>query len=257
MNNRTLSSEQRQRFARNGFLVIRDAIPEDILEPVREGVFETLPEDLNDFESLSEGPNERHEWRQVEDGDPFDRLNQHLYGYATELVGGDKLSPKAPFTQIAARYPTGEYPGPWDHPSPVWDAEHHVDAVDDSGEPQPFTVSVGAYIEDVAPRSGGFTVWPGSHWHVAERVSEHGTPALQKIEPVTDAIDAPFEVSGEAGTIFFFHHLLVHSGGVHLGRQPRLAAFTRFLRSGIVDTFEETLDEPFRYWEGLGDENTA
>lgn len=248
-----LTSEQRHRFARNGFLVVRDALPEDVLEPVRDEVLDTLPEELNDFEALADGPNERHEWREVDDGDPFDRLNEYLYGYGSDLVGGDELDRKAPFTQIAARYPTGKHPGPWDHPSPVDDADHHVDAVDDSGDPQPFTVSVGAYVEDVAPRSGGFTVWPGSHWQIAERVSEHGTSALQEIDPVIDSIDAPFEVSGQAGTVILFHHLLVHSGGVHLGRRPRLATFTRFLRADIADTFEETLDEPFRHWESLGE----
>ncbi len=251
MASNTLSTEQQQRFVCNGFLVLREAIPEDVLESVCNEITNTLPEELNDFEKLASGPKKRHEWIETEDDSPFDKLNQHLYKYASEIVG-DKLNPTTPLTQISARYPTGKHPGSQNRPSPIEGVYHHIDAIDnESGNLQPFSVGVGTYINEVAPRSGGFCVWPGSHWHAAERVSEHGMVALQDVDPIINSTNAPFEVTGQAGTIFLYHHLLVHGGGVHLGRQPRLATFTRFLREDIGDTFKDSIKEPFKFCEGL------
>ena len=79
-------------------------------------------------------------------------------------------------------------------------------------------LQMSAYIDDLPPNSGGFTVWPGSHsriwrdqWdaflegekhtdkHLAERKSGgYNDPVIQRIKVDTQ----PFDSHGPAGTVF-------------------------------------------------------
>ncbi len=90
-------------------------------------------------------------------------------------------------------------------------------------------LQVTAYIDDLPPDSGGFTVWPGSHsriWHdqwqaflegekhtddhLAERKSGgYNDPVIQRIKRDTQPVDC----HGPAGTVVLWHTKILHIAG--------------------------------------------
>lgn len=253
MSDTVLSRVQRERFARNGFVVLRNAVPQTLLDKAHSVVSETVPEDLNDFEAMAGGPEDRHYWNDLDDMAPFRPLNDHLQEYAEELVGTGQLASPGEFAQVAIRYPTGKFPGDSDRPMTTTHGNPHVDIFDESGGLQPFTIAATTYLSDVQPRGGGLTVWPGTHWRVAEYLSEHGleTFSNEQVKQILHPQSSPFEVCGPAGTVVLWHNLLVHTGGCNLGREPRIASFTRFKRHDEKETSHDAAIHPFKYLCGV------
>ena len=88
-------------------------------------------------------------------------------------------------------------------------------------------------VDDVAPSSGGFTVWPTSHvamyrahtdeWHWSATADNQATFDAQV------AAIQPAEIVGKAGDVCFMHGRMIHSGGVHKNPDMvRLAMFADF-----------------------------
>ena len=104
-------------------------------------------------------------------------------------------------------------------------------------------VNACAYLSDVAPRSGGFTVYPGSHLRL---FSEHRYEANWSPLPSHDstmrevaATIEPVEITASGGSVVFWHGRLLHSGGVHFGRDIRWAAFADYTHDRPTLTAEE------------------
>ena len=90
-------------------------------------------------------------------------------------------------------------------------------------------LQMSAYIDDLPPNSGGFTIWPGSHsriwreqWeaflegekhtdkHLAERkAGGYNDPVIQRIKVDTQ----PFDCHGPAGTVVLWHTKILHMAG--------------------------------------------
>ena len=85
-----------------------------------------------------------------------------------------------------------------------------------------------AYVDDLPPDSGGFTVWPGSHsriwraqWqaflegakhmdeHLAGRKPGYNDPVIQRIKRDTQPVDC----HGPAGTAVLWHTKILHIAG--------------------------------------------
>ena len=93
-------------------------------------------------------------------------------------------------------------------------------------------LNVCVYLDDVPPRSGGFTVYPGSHrimfqahryeanWSPTDSFSDAMQEVVRKITPV--------EFVGNQGDVVFWHGRTVHSAGVHIGDSIRWAVFADF-----------------------------
>ena len=90
-------------------------------------------------------------------------------------------------------------------------------------------LQMSAYIDDVPPNSGGFTVWPGSHtriwkeqWKAFQAGEKHTDKHLAVRnaggynDPVIAAIKAdtqPFDCHGPAGTVVLWHTKILHIAG--------------------------------------------
>ena len=88
------------------------------------------------------------------------------------------------------------------------------------------------YLEDVEPRSGGFTIYPGSA-ELLYPTSEQAFNwvATDRSREVMDFIKrevTPVEFTGKAGDVIFCHGLVVHSAGIHEGSNIRLAVIQDF-----------------------------
>lgn len=100
-----------------------------------------------------------------------------------------------------------------------------------------------AYLDDVPPRSGGFTVYPGSHGIMfrAHRFEANWSPLpdfRDTLRRVVAEIE-PVEFAGEKGDVIFWHGRTVHSAGVHLGDSIRWAVFADFTQDREVLSPEE------------------
>ena len=108
-------------------------------------------------------------------------------------------------------------------------------------------LQMSAYIDDVLPNSGGFTVWPGSHtriwkeqWeafqsgekhtdkHLAvRRAGGYDDPVIAEIKDDTQ----PFDCHGPAGTVVLWHTKILHIAGQNVSsdiiRQATIYGFLK------------------------------
>ncbi|MDE2955165.1 MAG: phytanoyl-CoA dioxygenase family protein, partial [Gemmatimonadota bacterium] len=119
------------------------------------------------------------------------------------------------------------------------------------------------YLCDIKPRSGGFCVWPGTHAKMADYFRSHSLLSVNRqfLDPnappsqihmgtIIDLPD-PMEITGPAGTVIFWHGLMVHSASKNCSRNIRMGLFTRFKWKNWNDLQFETPDDMWEYWEGL------
>ena len=76
-------------------------------------------------------------------------------------------------------------------------------------------------VDDVPPRCGGFTLWPGTHHHFRElwtanvggRISDR--ERYEKVVAQVLAEVNPVEITGKAGDVVFWHGRMMHSAGIN------------------------------------------
>lgn len=278
-----ISDSQKQRFKRNGFIVVRDAVDDDTVESALETVWEGLPVDRDDPESWK-GRNEGSDIPDVPTFESFERLAREVFPYAEALVGEGALAPPndppLEYSHHAGTLVGEDHDGmlsphiSYPREETDWLARetenqgYHVDgyAPDDRfGEDVnylPLTIGTAVYFDDVVPGGGGFTVWPGSHLKTAEYFTSHSYPEYIENQEVHLDLDigSPFEISGEAGDLVLWHHNLVHTAGPNVSDRIRMAAIGRFLHEDILgvmgEDFPETgegLGEPWKQYPALQD----
>ena len=93
-------------------------------------------------------------------------------------------------------------------------------------------LNVCAYLGDVPPRGGGFTLYPGSHRILfrAHQFAANWSPRADFRSAMHRVLRdiQPLEVPGEKGDVIFWHGRTVHSAGAHFGRNIRWAVFADF-----------------------------
>lgn len=93
-------------------------------------------------------------------------------------------------------------------------------------------LNVCVYLDDVPPRSGGFTVYPGSHriMFQAHRFEANWSPSDSFHDAMREVVReiTPVEFAGQQGDVVFWHGRTVHSAGVHIGDSIRWAVFADF-----------------------------
>jgi hypothetical protein len=100
-----------------------------------------------------------------------------------------------------------------------------------------------AYLDDVGPRSGGFTVYPGSHARLfREHRYEANWSPLPSYQSALDEVAStvePLELTAAQGSVIFWHGRLAHAPGIHLSRAIRWAAFADYTHDRPVLTDDE------------------
>jgi len=214
------TSRQRESFAENGFLLVSGLMPDGIPSLAEAALWRATGAD----------PDDRATWpeRTVALGcdDPsvrgcFTREMAEFVDVLSEEARPAWAPPSAGFAIIA--FPT---PGPW-VPQPP-----HIDhALAKDGYrvfPRPMRMASLLYLNDVAPRSGGTVVWPGSHKAI-QALAESDPDRLALMTPLDIALRAELdlgegvEAGGKAGDVLFYHYLTAHSGSSNAGNYPRFA----------------------------------
>ena len=260
-----LSDEQKREFVRDGYLVIEDGIDEPLVDEGSAQIWEAVPEEPDDPESLlgvgSRTPD-------VPSDEPFMTVKRRLYEYCAEMVGEALVAPTEPGMQLALRYPQERRLDTYHDRRPL---TGHLDGYGpgykESGEYSTWEVAAVVYFDDVVDRGGGFTVWPGSHWVAAEYFEEHALNTLGYAVTLP-AIDdeggwdrnhllcnqiRSRELNYDAGTVILWHNKIMHTSGVNQSPNVRMAGICRFSREDQRDIFEDAADKPFKYWDGVAD----
>ena len=103
------------------------------------------------------------------------------------------------------------------------------------------------YLEDVGPRSGGFTIYPTSP-QLLYPTSEQALNwvATDESKIAMDYIKAnvqPIEFTGKAGDVLFCHGWMVHSAGIHESAKIRMA---------VVQDFNKVRERGHMRWTAAG-----
>ena len=248
-----ISTEEKLSFKRNGFLAVPDVVESSLAEEISSAIWEGIDADRADPATIIGEGYHLDVYAAVDRPDLFGRVNDAIFPLAEELVGEGVLDPPGDRVQIALKFPDEEQVL-----SGTALPDHgHIDGYGPgfarNGRVHGFTIGVAVYYEDVDPRSGGFTVWPGSHWKVAEYYSSHvlETPGHAHHDSVPTDLGDAHEITGTAGTAIFWHNKLVHTGGVNRGRNVRLASISRFRRSDFSEIQRDAADKLWKYWPAM------
>lgn len=253
----TFDRAEKAEFKRNGFLVLPDAVDEDLLAEARRVREEDpgAPNDAAELRELAEAENPRVDLEgrgaklypdqpgyiiDAPQPEHFRSINEQVYEYAEALVGEGRLDPPGEHSRVTVRLPqeTDMLDPGAQQPSGLGT---HLDGIGDGG--RLVTVGAAIYPDRVQPRGGGFTVWPGSHRLAGEYLATldaenyaqagGGLPARtgdgwDDSGRLREQFD-PIEVSGGVGTVTMWHGHMEHSGGVNLSPgHMRYALFSRF-----------------------------
>lgn len=271
-----LSRDQKIEFKRNGFLVLDDVLDQKLVEAMQKTYErDELPETQEELKAVLDDPSaasidfEDRNAKQYYDTtldirpsttDLFRAVDKQIRQYAAELAG-PVLTNVHPLTRIVHMVPRSESLTSPEAAQPSHlDEEVHVDGLKEADELGPFPIIAAIYVDRVQPRGGGFTVWPGSHWILADFLEDHDPDEATDGVPVPtedgweydarvrDRYD-PFEIAGDAGTVTLMHGHLVHSGGVNLEPgAPRKEIISRFCFPEEIRE-KRPLDDPFWGWD--------
>mgnify|MGYP000324331624 CR=1 FL=1 len=263
----SFTDSERRAFARNGFLVREDLLPTEAVDEARAAVVDAMDADPQDPEEVIGGGYEVA----VEGVDqaPLTVLAEALFPAAEALVGEGVLAPPGEGMQVAVDFPDADAADPVPGAKT---ADGHLDgyaAFEENPEVTTFQLGAAIYLDDVAPRGGGFTVWPGSHRAAAAYFDDHalesvgGKPNNSQLPATGDEPGEwdydrrlhdqwdPYEIAGSAGTVVFWHGLLTHTAGINTGERARLAGIERFAREDFEDVRRDAAANLFEYWPAM------
>lgn len=230
-----LSATQKDEFVRDGFLVMRGLLPENVVAKVRADLSASLGIDTHDpatWKSVAE----TREWAWGAGPMTVPCRSAAVEDVIEELVGphflrGYSLHPFKNLVGLDAReagfIPVLTYAEPGE-PAFVQPHGWHVD-----GEPDHVTIPptclliVFAYLTDTPAYGGATSVQPGSHRRVFEQLTRHGS--------LPDRTGIGMPLSGSAGDVIFMHFLLVHSSSSNFSDHVRLGLNTNALPDGAHD----------------------
>ena len=238
-----LVEEDLRRFARDGYLVVPDVVPEPLLAAADAEV-DGLLDDVPPAEGTGgPGPNL---WFPPRARLPScDRVlrDSPALGIAEELVAPSPLDHAFDHIQIATTVP------PFHHVPGGPHIDGHRPGPD---APASFTLLAAVFLTDQrASRSGNLWVWPGSHLDHQRLFLERGTDALKAtgghatlLHP-TVQLSAPVEVKGGRGDLLLAHFLLGHNKGGNTGPQVRRTIYYRLAVPGHADRWASTFLDPW------------
>lgn len=251
-----LSTQQKQRFLDDGYLVLQEAIPGVMIKAARQAINHNLgsagmdPAKMTHYRSLSY-------CNEIQKSDTiidlFELSGVKQYAYA--LLGQDKVMP-VNNVQIALRFPQPLYPK---QDTPTFGG--HLDGLGSGSNGQNkgqydrgFTMLAVIYLQDVLePYNGNFTVWPGSHETVAQHVRANGLDVLSQGQPKCKWPEQGVQINGKAGDVVLMHSNTIHTAAPNLGPDVRYAAIARICHVDLQKRGVLGFEDLWTEYEGLAD----
>lgn len=243
-----LTTAELQALHDDGFVVLRDVLPQSLRGPAMRRINHYLATINHDTEGKNYGL-----MQAVGESDEIRALYEHSPArpLAESLIGEGKCEP-APAAQMALRYPVlGELP-PGRNDNWHLDSLLRGDGEPTSSGPANFTLLVGMFLSDVAtPGRGNFLVRPGGHLALAAHFRKRGTSSETIKEARHVKLAPPHEVCCNPGDVVFCHHMVPHSSAGNTSPDIRYTCFLRLRRAGREPFVREMLTDPFCEWDGM------
>jgi len=244
-----LSKSQQREIFQNGYTLLREAIPQKLVNAALFAINNSLglhgmhPDDLPTLRAQSYCP-ELTSTPAITDlffASPLHSLCESAFGEGNVLpiTGG----------QIALRFP-----GAWPKSIVI---KPHLDglATRDNGVTPGvianFTALVGVFLSDVSETDmGNLAVWPGTHHAYEKYLQTHGAASLLDGTPPID-LPSPEPIRARAGDAVICHYQLGHSVIPNLSPHVRYAIFFRISHRELNDHRVEVLTDIWRDWPGI------
>ncbi len=236
-----LTDEQLQQFARDGYLVLRDVVRDDLLEAADHEIEGIIAADPPPDDAV--GP---HFYFLPPDRLPAsDAALQRSGGLriAEELVAPLRLDHGLDHIQIALNIP----------PYPHRPGGPHIDGHrPEQTEPHSFTMLAAVFLVDESKAdSGNLWVWPGSHLLHERLFAERGVGALLPVSGHVTMLDTTIElptptpVLAGRGDLLLAHFLLGHNIGGTVTERVRRIIYYRLRCTGHAARWRETFLDAF------------
>jgi len=231
-----ITPEQMRSFAERGYVVVRNAVPKELIEAASREV-----DDLIQRDPPPSGHRGFHFYwgSPSSDTDPLLALLQasSAVELATSLVSPLKLA-KPDQLQISLNIPV------WNHRP----GGPHLDGPtppEPSGRPGTFTMLAGIFLTDqAAVDMGNLWVWPGSHHAAAAYLRERGPDAIFEIAHPNYPMAPPEQITGRAGDLYLGHYLLGHNMGGNTSALTRRVVYFRLQTEGHRLRWRQCVQDP-------------
>ncbi|MEE2909463.1 MAG: phytanoyl-CoA dioxygenase family protein [Candidatus Poribacteria bacterium] len=241
-----LTNKQIASFKDDGFLILENAIDQDLLSSWQTEFWYTLGGKFEDDETWPIDQTFISRWRftppypniatiPAVQAAAYDLGGENFFG-----GGGAPIikwpSQKANWSMPMSSHIDG-YGGPAQHPA--------------GG----LTLGATMYLHDVEEKGGGFIYWPGTHLNVHDYFRERP----EHIDgSFLDADDwnhtkfshgsKPVEFVAAAGTVLLWHGFLSHNGSTNVQNTPRIGIFGRWHYTKLQEMRYDILDDLWKHW---------
>ena len=216
----TLTQDQLDAYARDGYILVTGLIPDGIVTTAAETLWDCMQARPDNPETWPDNKRYSQSHKQAEIVACF---TEDYLRAASQLSGESLESIKTPRGATAINiFPSTEV---WQNPHP------HIDhAIKDHGHktfPRPFHIATMTFLSDADNRGGGTAVWPGSHKKIEAlaRTDEAHYEYMWVLNGELDKADLgdALVLTPRRGDVLFYECLCAHAGSKNVSKHPRLA----------------------------------
>ena len=241
------SHSQKQHLFENGWVVIPQVVPAEMVKVARKAINSTIENYLDSIQTRA------HELKSDE------RLINLLtktsaFSLIESALGKGKVVASTN-VQCALRFPGHDSEN-------LNNIKPHIDGFHPSkdGKPgsiTPFIAIVGFFLNDIdQDDAGNFTVWPGTHRETAKYFEKHGAdPDLKRGIPPIE-LPEPVQIKAKAGDMIFAHYQLAHTASANISDATRYAVFIRMHHADRPKDSLDVLTDIWKYWYGMSEVRT-
>ncbi len=210
-------------FQANGYVLLRQAVPPENIDPAIDAIFEFLEMDRHDPD----------DWYR----DPLPEIGM-VEMYHHQAMWNNRQSPRihAAFAQLWdtprlwVSFDRMSFKPPARPDKPRWANKGflHLDVKMDETRPVRFGLQGVLALADTTPEQGGFHCLPG--WHTPEKQDEFARLVAEKDKPSFYGDEIPWDlgvtpIDMKAGDLVIWHRALPHGNGLNRTDRPRIAQY--------------------------------
>lgn len=228
-----LSESDLAHFREQGYVIVRNAVPEADCQAVIRALFQFLemsPDNPDDWYRAPLTPGGMVEMYQHQ-ALWNNRQAPRIHGAMTDLFGTEKLWVSVDRANLKPPFRA-------DHPEYDHKGFTHWDMDTTKLATTPFGVQGVLYLTDTSEEMGGFTCVPGFHNDLEEWIKDQPetrnprAPDLSRLPPNRKVIP----VAGNAGDFVIWDKRLAHGNGRNLSDKPRLAQYITMFPADDTNT---------------------